>query len=74
MDAVRWLRESGLHVEDLTPAGGVDAGADAILAVDAGGRSVGFAVQAKSRAPYPNEVERLEGHGRWMPRRRRVSG
>jgi hypothetical protein len=63
MDAVRWLRESGLHVEDLTPAGGVDAGADAILAVDAGGRSVGFAVQAKS-----------EGHGRWMPRRRRVSG
>jgi hypothetical protein len=60
MDAARWLRESGLMVEDLTPAGRTDAGIDAILEVKAGDRSVHFAVQAKSRAPYPHELERLQ--------------
>ena len=60
MDAVRWLRDSGLRVEDLTPAGREDAGVDAILDVTVGDRSVRFAVQAKSRAPYPHEVERLQ--------------
>jgi hypothetical protein len=60
MDAVRWLRDSGLRVEDLTPTGREDAGVDAILDVTVGDRSVRFAVQAKSRAPYPHEVERLQ--------------
>jgi hypothetical protein len=60
MDAARWLRDSGLRVEDLTPAGREDAGVDAILDVTVGDRSVRFAVQAKSRAPYPHEVERLQ--------------
>src|SRR3984957_14020230 len=60
MDAVRWLRDSGLRVEDLTPEGREDAGVDAILGVAVGDRSVRFAVQAKSRAPYPHEVERLQ--------------
>ena len=60
MDTVRWLRESGLTVEDLTPAGGTHAGVDAILEVVAGDRSARFAVQAKSRAPYPHELERLQ--------------
>ena len=60
MDAVRWLRDSGLRVEDLTPEGREDAGVDAILDVAVGDRSVRFAVQAKSRAPYPHEVERLQ--------------
>jgi hypothetical protein len=60
MDAARWLRESGLTVEDLTPAGGTDAGIDAILEVETGDRSARFAVQAKSRAPYPHELERLQ--------------
>jgi hypothetical protein len=60
MDAVRWLRESGLRVEDLSPAGEVDTGVDSILNVAAGDRSARFSVQAKSRAPYPNEVERLQ--------------
>jgi hypothetical protein len=59
MDHVRWLRDSGLGVEDLTPTGGEDAGVDAILDVAVGDRSARFAVQAKSRAPYPHEVERL---------------
>ena len=59
MDPVRWLRDSGLRVEDLTPADGADAGVDAILDVAVGDRSARFAVQAKSRAPYPHEVERL---------------
>jgi hypothetical protein len=60
MDAVRWLRESGLRVEDLSPASEVDVGVDSILDVAAGDRSARFSVQAKSRAPYPNEVERLQ--------------
>jgi hypothetical protein len=59
MDPVRWLRDSGLKVEDRTPAGTADAGADAILDVAVGDQSVCFAVQVKSRAPYPHEVGRL---------------
>jgi hypothetical protein len=60
MDAIRWLRECGLTVEDLTPADGPDAGVDAVLEVEADGHSARFAVQAKSRAPYPHELEQLE--------------
>jgi hypothetical protein len=60
MDAVRWLRESGLKVADLAPVRGTDTGVDAILDVAVGDRSARFAVQTKNRAPYPHEVERLE--------------
>lgn len=60
MDAARWLRESGLKVEDLPVVGSEDAGVDSLLDVAAGDRSARFAVQAKSRAPYPHEVERLQ--------------
>jgi hypothetical protein len=47
-------------VEDLTAAGAADADVDAILDVTVGDRSARFAVQTKSRAPYPHEVERLQ--------------
>ena len=60
MDAARWLRESGLQVEDVTAVREEDVGADSILDVAAGDRSARFAVEAKSRAPYPHEVERLQ--------------
>lgn len=60
MDAVRWLRESGLKVEDLSPASGVDAGVDSILDVTVDNHRARFSVQVKSRAPYPHEVERLQ--------------
>jgi hypothetical protein len=60
MDSVRWLRDSGLKVKDLTPSDGADAGVDAILDVAVGDRSARFAVKAKGRAPYPHEVERLQ--------------
>jgi hypothetical protein len=60
MEAVRWLRESGLEVEDPAGTDEVDAGVDAILDVAADGRRARFAVQVKRRAPYPHEVERLE--------------
>jgi hypothetical protein len=60
MDAVRWLRECGLTVVEVTPADGTDAGADVVLEVETGDRSGRFAVQAKSRAPYPHELERLK--------------
>jgi hypothetical protein len=58
MGAVRWLRESGLKVEDRA-AEAADAGVDAILDVTADGHYARFAVQVKGRAPYPHEVERL---------------
>jgi len=59
MHSVQWLRDTGLKVEDLTYPGGADAGVDAVLEVVVGDRSARFAVQAKGRAPYPHEVERL---------------
>ena len=60
MEAARWLRDSGLTVEDLTPADVTDAGVDAMLEVETDGRTARFAVQAKSRAPYPHELDRLK--------------
>ena len=60
MDVVRWLRDSGLRVEDLPSAGGEGVGVDALLDVAVEDRSMRFAVQAKGRAPYPHEVDRLQ--------------
>jgi hypothetical protein len=50
-------------------AGAADAGVDAILDVVADGRHVRFAVQVKSRAPYPHEVERLQQSQRELTER-----
>ena len=58
--SLRWLRESGLKVEDLPVVGSQDTGVDSLLDVAAHDRGARFAVQAKSRAPYPHEVERLQ--------------
>lgn len=60
MDSVRWLRDSGLKVDDATPLREPDANVDAILEITIGDRSARFAAQAKRRAPYPHEVERLQ--------------
>jgi hypothetical protein len=59
MEAVRWLRDSGLVVEDHEAVSDVDAHVDAILDVVAGDRRARFAVAAKKRAPYPQELEQL---------------
>jgi len=61
MEMVRWLRESGLDVEQeqeqvQAPA---DASADTVLVVAGGGHSARFAVRMKQRAPYPNELAGL---------------
>lgn len=58
MEAVRWLRESGLEVEQQA-ASVSGAHADAVLMVAAGGHHARFAVQVKHRAPYPNELDGL---------------
>jgi hypothetical protein len=60
MNAVRWLRESGLRVEDRAVADEADEGADDVLDVVADGSGTRFAVQVKHRAPYPHEIERLD--------------
>jgi hypothetical protein len=58
LEAVRWLRESGVTVEQDDGRGaGVDAGL--VLDVLAGGSRARFAVQEKGRAPYPNELAGL---------------
>jgi hypothetical protein len=69
MDSIRWLRDSGLRVEDLTAAGVADAGVDAIIDVAVGDRSARFVVQARGRAPYPHEVERLQRSWRELEKR-----
>jgi hypothetical protein len=71
MEAVRWLRESGLRIKDHAAADSTDAGVDAILDVAADGRSAHFAVQVKRRAPYPHEVDRLEPSRRELARQGR---
>ena len=60
MDAVRWLRESGVVAElvELPPRPG-DVPPDAALEVVAGDATARFAVEEKRRAPYPNELARL---------------
>jgi hypothetical protein len=60
MEAVRWLQESGLAVEQLGAAPEGDAHADAVLVVTGGDRSARFAVELKQRAPYPNELAHLQ--------------
>jgi hypothetical protein len=62
MNVVRWLRESGLHVEDYVSAG-VER-ADAVLDVAEGAQGARFVAEWRSRAPYPHEVERL--HRTWQ--------
>jgi hypothetical protein len=59
MEAVRWLRESGVTVTQHEPTSGGDVGADFVLDVRLGDQSARFAVEVKRRAPYPNELERL---------------
>lgn len=60
MDALRWLRESGVVAElvELPPRPG-DVPPDAALEVAAGDATARFAVAEKRRAPYPNELVRL---------------
>jgi hypothetical protein len=60
IDAVQWLRASGLEVQDLTPLEGTDPGMDAILEISASDHRARFAVQVKNRAPYPQELDRLQ--------------
>ena len=54
MEAVRWLLDSGLVVEQQDVVAVPDARADAVLVVTGGDSSARFAVELKQRAPYPN--------------------
>jgi len=71
MGAVRSLRESGLRVRDHAVADWGGTGVDAILDVAADGPSARFAVHVKRRAPYPNEIDRLEPSWRELARQGR---
>jgi hypothetical protein len=59
MDAVRWLRESGLTVEQHDAPRGRAADVDEILDILAGDRMARFAVESRKRAPYPSELDLL---------------
>jgi DNA-binding transcriptional ArsR family regulator len=57
MDIASWLRDAGLTVDQLA-AGGLAA--DATIMVATGSTRAKFAVEEKSRAPYPNELPALD--------------
>jgi DNA-binding transcriptional ArsR family regulator len=59
MEAVRWLLDSGLVVEQQDVVAVPDTRADAVLVVTGGDSSARFAVELKQRAPYPNELADL---------------
>jgi hypothetical protein len=58
LEAIRWLRDSGVTVEQ-DGGDGTHADASMLLDVLAGGGRARFAVEAKGRAPYPNELPGL---------------
>jgi hypothetical protein len=58
LEAIRWLRESGVAVEQ-SDGDGTGGDADLLLSVQAGSDRVRFAVEEKGRAPYPNELAGL---------------
>lgn len=61
MDVVRALEEAGVRVrtDEQEPASG-DVRWDALIALTAGDAGARFAVEEKGRAPYPNELGRLD--------------
>lgn len=59
-DVVRSLQEAGVSVRQLKAPRTGDAGADAILDVEADGVQARFAAEVKSRAPYPGELPGIE--------------
>lgn len=59
MDAVHWLRASGVPVEHHGVPSEPDAAVDAILDVLGDNLRARFAVEARRRAPYPHELDRL---------------
>lgn len=59
MDAVRALRSAEVDVAVVRPHAD-DAGVDAILEVTGGDVRWTFAAEEKARAPYPNELTRLD--------------
>jgi hypothetical protein len=69
MEVVRWLRESGLDVEQQHVEATAGEGADAVLVIGAVGDRARFAVQMRRRAPYPNELadlSKLRRSASWM--------
>jgi hypothetical protein len=60
MEAVGWLRESGITVTEDDAGPGGHGRADAVLSVSLEDRSARFAVETRGRAPYPNELDHLE--------------
>jgi hypothetical protein len=61
MDAVRWLRESGVGVAvaQQEPDAAKATQADAVLDLTVGGQRARFAVEMKQRTPYPGELGSL---------------
>lgn len=59
MDVVASLREAGIAAVPTRPRARARPGLDGVVAVSADEVGAHFAVQAKGRAPYPNELDRL---------------
>jgi hypothetical protein len=61
MEILRSLRDSGIAVEYHDLPTDSRAHADEVLDVVADGRRTRFAIEMKKRAPYPGELQRLQG-------------
>lgn len=57
MEAVRWLEEAGLLVNQVEPVP-ADAHVDAVIEVAAADTHARFVVELKRRAPYPTRATR----------------
>jgi hypothetical protein len=69
MEALNSLRGAGMRVEQLTrPSPALPDQPDAVINVLAGGTSTQFAIEERQRAPYPNELARLDAR-RWLSAR-----
>lgn len=63
MDTLRWLHDAGIDAEEVAatgPATSEGTRVDSFLEIHTGGHPARFAVEQKSRAPYPNELSALE--------------
>jgi len=61
MDALRALEKADVRVQTREPQSAAEDGPwDAILEIAVGDARARFAVEEKGRAPYPNELQRLD--------------
>jgi hypothetical protein len=61
MEALRWLPKSGVDVQEVDTRGAADhPSPERVVKIAAGTNATRFAVAERARAPFPNEIARLD--------------